>query len=105
LEADANGKSIRDDNGNAKGGVRSPDVDVPIATLSGDSTDTSGLFCFIFGNTTPFTPEKLSELYPTHDDYVNKVKASAAATLKAGFVLEPEAMGFVSDAEKAAVPK
>ena len=104
LEADASGKSVRDENGNAKGGVRSPDVDVPIATLSGDSTDASGFFCFIFGSTTPFTPEKLMKLYPTHEDYVQKVKDAAEATLKAGFILEPEAKGFVSDAEKAAVP-
>ncbi|HTU60076.1 MAG TPA: alpha/beta hydrolase domain-containing protein, partial [Polyangiales bacterium] len=82
----------------------SPDVDVPISTLSGDSTDTSGLFCFIFGTTTPFTPEKLLELYPTHDAYVEKVKSSAKETLEAGFVLEPESMGFIADAEKAPVP-
>jgi hypothetical protein len=43
-------------------------------------------------------------LYPTHDDYVKKVKASAEATQKAGFSLEPEAMGFVADAEQALVP-
>lgn len=104
LEADASGKSLRDQHGNAKGGVRSPDVDVPISTLSGDSTDTSGFFCFIFGSTTPFAPEKLMELYPTHEEYVQKVKASAEATFKAGFLLEPEAMGFVADAERASVP-
>ena len=104
LETDANGMSKRDEHGNALGGVRSPDVDVPIATLSGDSTDVSGFFCFIFGSTTPFTAEKLMELYPTHEDYVAKVRASAEATQEAGFVLAAEAMDFVVEAENAPVP-
>jgi hypothetical protein len=106
LQTDANGKSVRDQYGNALGGVRSPDVDVPIKTLSGDPpADSSGSFwCFLFGSTTPFTPEQLMSLYPTHDDYVTKVRESASQQQKAGFLLAPEGSGFVSDAEKAAVP-
>lgn len=97
---------MRDEHGNALGGVRSPDVDVPISTLSGDAPvgGASGFFCFIFGSTTPIAPDKLRSLYPTHEDYVQKVMKSAAATQAAGFVLEPEAMGFVADAEQAPVP-
>jgi hypothetical protein len=120
LATDESGKSLRDEYGNALGGIRSPDVDVPIATLSGDTGgggfDLSGItdllsggnvismFCFIFGSTTPFTSEQLIELYPTHEDYVQKVKDSANAALAAGFLLEPEAMGFIDEAENAPVP-
>jgi hypothetical protein len=46
----------------------------------------------------------LMQLYPTHDDYVMKVKDSASEQRMARFLLEPEEAGFVSDAEKAAVP-
>lgn len=61
-------------------------------------------FCFLFGSTTPFTSDELMTLYPTHDDDVKQVKASAEKTRKAGFILEPEEHGFVTDAEAAAVP-
>jgi len=95
-----------DDHGNARGGVRSPDVDVPIATLSGEPAGTGGdVWCFLFGSTTPFAPEKLSMLYPTHDDYVTKVKESASKLLDAGFLLDPEAKVVVAEADAAPVPK
>jgi hypothetical protein len=107
LQTDAGGTLMKDEHGNALGGVRSPDVDVPIRTLSGDpSPSAAGSFwCFLFGSTTPFTPDKLMTLYPTHDDYVSKVKDAALQAKQSGFLLEPEAQGFIEEAEKAAVPK
>jgi len=106
LQTDSSGKSLRDDHGNALGGVRSPDVDVPIKTLSGDppATNSGSFWCFLFGSTSPFTSDTLKSLYPTHDDYVTKVEGSATKIRMAGFILEPEARGFVSDAQAAQVP-
>lgn len=106
LETDASGKSLRDEHGNALGGVRSPDVDVPNRTLSGDPAGAGGgsLFCFLFGSVTPFTPEKLKSLYPTHEEYVTKVKASAQKLQEAGFLLEPEVESIISEAEAADIP-
>jgi hypothetical protein len=106
LTTDANGALVTDDHGNARGGVRSPDVDVPIATLTGAPASTGGDFwCFLFGSTTPFAPEKLSVLYPTHADYVGKVTESARKLLEAGFLLDPEAKAMVAEADAAPVPK
>jgi hypothetical protein len=106
LQTDASGKSLRDALGNALGGVRSPDVDVPIKTLSGDpaAANSGSFWCFLFGSTTPFTPDQLAKLYPTHDDYVVKVKESASKLREARFLLEPEEKGFVTEAEEATVP-
>jgi hypothetical protein len=106
LETDANRKAMKDEHGNTLGGVRSPDVDVPVKTLSGDPAPngSGGVWCFLFGSTTPFTPDTLMQLYPTHDDYVMKVKDAASEQRMARFLLEPEEAGFISDAEKAAVP-
>jgi hypothetical protein len=106
LSTDASGKSMKDENGNSIGGVRSPDVDVPTKMLSGDPAASGGgsLFCFLFGSTTPFTADQLMKLYPTHDAYVTKVKESAGKLRQAGFLLEPEESGFVADAQKAPVP-
>ena len=108
LATDSGGKPMKDEYGNTLGGVRTPDVDVPIRTLSGDPPTTSSglgsLVCGVFGSVTPFTPDMLMDLYPEHDDYVKKVTASARKTREAGFILEPEEQGFVSDAQNAPVP-
>ena len=107
LMTDASGVSVRDEHGNTLGGVRSPDVDAPIATLSGDppASGGGGVWCFLFGSTTPFTPETLKELYPTHADYVGRVEAAANAARSAGFLLAPEAQAMIAEAEAAAVPE
>jgi hypothetical protein len=102
--ADA-GKLVKDEFGNGLGGVRSPDLDVPIRTLSSDPAPMSDFICFLFGSTTPFTAERLTMLYPSHDDYVARVTSSARQLQDAGFLLETEATGFITAAQDAAVPK
>jgi hypothetical protein len=74
----------RDAHGNALGGIRTPLVDVPIATLRGDGNN-GGTFCNLFGSTVPFSAATLASLYPTHADYVAKFDAAAERTLRAGF--------------------
>jgi Alpha/beta hydrolase domain len=88
----------RDSHGNALGGIRTPHVDVPTSTLSGDPMPGAPGFCFLFGSTTPFEPAKLHALYPTHDDYVRAVRSSTAATVAAGFFLAPEAANVIRQA-------
>lgn len=105
LTTSANGKLVRDEHGNALGGIRTPDVDVPIATLSGEpASGSADLLCILFGSTKPFAPELLMTLYPAHADYVAKVTASAAAARAAGFLLAPEEQAMVAKAAAAAVP-
>ncbi len=101
---------LRDENGNALGGIRTPHVDVPIATLTPMGNGGGGvggggdMMCAMFGGTKPFSPEKLLKLYPTHEDYVAKFTASAQATFEAGFMLEPEKEAIIADAQAAAIP-
>jgi hypothetical protein len=66
----------RDANGNALGGIRTPAVDAPIATLSGLG-QTGSSFCFIFGTTVPFDASTLASLYPDHAAYVAAVRKAA----------------------------
>jgi hypothetical protein len=91
----------RDEHGNALGGVRSPAVDVPIATVTGEPQGDG--FCRLLGTTDPFTPEQLAELYPSHDEYVAAVVASAEEAVDGGFVLEPEADAMIAEAEASSV--
>ncbi|HEX5616080.1 MAG TPA: alpha/beta hydrolase domain-containing protein [Acidimicrobiia bacterium] len=90
---------VRDEYGNARGGIRTPLVDVPVATLSGDPVEGGGPFCFLFGSTTPFDAATLAELYPTHDDYVDAFTAAADEAVEAGFLLRDDADAMIAKAE------
>lgn len=97
----------RDAHGIAMGGIRMPAVDVPIATLSGlpaPSAGIAGLCGVLFGSTVPFSAEKLHALYPTHEDYVGKVRISAESAIAIGFMLEADKAELVGEAERANVP-
>ncbi len=79
-----------DANGNVLGGIRTPYVDAPTATLSPNGQSADG-FCRLFGTTKLFTQAALAQLYTNHDDYVTKVSASANAALAKGFLLPADA--------------
>jgi hypothetical protein len=81
---------VRDTNGNALGGIRTPQTDVPIATLSGEG-QVGTLFCILFGTTTLFDDELLASLYPDHETYVAAVEEAADQAVEAGFLLPPDA--------------
>ncbi len=97
---------VTDAEGNALGGIRTPQVTVPVAKLSGlgqpgtpvgtqPTPTTTSLsandICFIFGTTVPFSPAKLASLYPTHADFVKKWDAAVADLVKEGYLLRPDA--------------
>jgi hypothetical protein len=76
---------VRDEHGNALGGIRTPWVDAPIATLSGGGQSGGG-FCFIFGTTMLFDEPTLTALYPTRKAFVKPYKKSMKRALKQGFL-------------------
>jgi len=94
---------VRDDSGIAVGGIRTPDVDAPIAILTGES-DAESVICSLFGSITPLTPEQLAERYPTHKDYVRAVTKSADSAVKKGFLLRADRNAIVKAAKKASIP-
>jgi hypothetical protein len=73
--------------GNAKGGIRTPYVDVPIAKLSGLGQPAVPLISSLFGTTKLFDDATLSRLYLDHRTYVTAVEESADAAVQAGFLL------------------
>lgn len=80
-------KLVLDDQGNAKGGIRTPWVDAPTQTLSGFG-NTGGPFGFLVGTTTPFDAARLKALYPGgRDDYLKRFDAALARSVRAGFIL------------------
>lgn len=88
----------RDADGNALGGIRTPLVDVPVATLSGLGQAGDG-FCFLFGITTPFTAARLAELYTDKADFVAKWTAATKSAVRAGVILQADEKELIAAAE------
>jgi hypothetical protein len=90
-----------DKHGNARGGVRLPEVDVPIATLSG-TNDGPG-FQTLLGRRTPFPPDKLRSLYPDHATYVSAYAAAAQRAVDAGTLRPQDARRLVEQLDAAPI--
>ncbi|HWD55539.1 MAG TPA: alpha/beta hydrolase domain-containing protein [Acidimicrobiales bacterium] len=101
---------VTDANGNALGGIRAVQVVAPVAKLSGigqpgsapanapgqqttsqGSAVGAGVLCGIFGTTVPLSSAQLVALYPSHQAFVKKWDAAAAAEVHAGYLLSPDA--------------
>jgi hypothetical protein len=102
IEDDA-GVIRRDAYGNALGGIRTPDMEVPIARYDPNNTfdptlpsfihDIAQLACYLSGSVFPFDEATIDSLYADHTDYVNQVSAAADALVAEGFLL-PEGRDF-----------
>ena len=92
------GSYVTDQFGNALGGVRTPAVDAPVATLTGTGNTGSSLLCFLLGTSTPLSAAQLAALYPLHSDYVAAVARSAASDVRQGFLLPADALQIDQDA-------
>jgi hypothetical protein len=80
---------VKDEHGNGVGGIRTPQVDVPIATFG--TFQPGELICQLFGTTTVFTDAQLAALYPSHKDFVSKYKKALKRSQKAGWILPADA--------------
>lgn len=94
---------VRDADGNALGGVRLPQVEVPVATLSGEPGPAGGTICMLLGTTVPFSAARLAELYPSADAYRQAYEQATDAAIAAGFALEADRQQILDDADPAAV--
>lgn len=101
ITASATAPSVaRDANGIALGGIRLPDVAVPVAVNSGlNAGNINGAACNVLsGSHVPFSKAKLDSLYPTHADYVGKVTAAANKSVADGFLLPRDAEDVIANA-------
>lgn len=92
----------RDAYGNALGGIRTPAVDVPIATYSGLG-QTGSAFCGLFGTTAPLDGATLASLYPDHKTYVKKIRKALRAAKRTGAVTPVDAKGILAAAQASTV--
>lgn len=78
---------VRDSDGIALGGVRTPPVDTPVRVLSGVQGPSGSVICLLSGSTTPLPAERLAQLYSSRDDYQAKYDAGIDAAIEAGYLL------------------
>jgi len=99
-----------DEHGNVLGGVRLPELEVPIASYTngnsavGGQDFIAGMACGLGGATEKFSAEKLLQLYPTHDDYVQKYTTAAEQAVADGVLLEEDAEAAIEAAKNAPIP-
>jgi Alpha/beta hydrolase domain len=89
IETDA-GPPLRiatDDDGNARGGIRLPELEMPIATYRGAAMGTGRLP--LFGAASPFTDDELRRRYPSRECYQQGWDAAVDALVTTG-ALRPE---------------
>lgn len=86
-----------DDVGNARGGVRSPFVDVPLVhfqVVAGGA----GLTCAFVGTETALPADVLASRYGDVDTYIQQFTQSLDATIEAGFLLKADRARILEDA-------
>jgi Alpha/beta hydrolase domain len=94
-----NGTTVaRDAHGIALGGIRTPSVDVPIATLSGETPADAPTLCAIFGSSTPFDHATLTSLYPTQQAYLDAFDKALDQAISLGFVRAADRDEFAAEA-------
>jgi len=98
IELEGDATVARDAHGNARGGVRMPGVEVPLAHNTGISPF-EGL-AGLGGRHEPFSVETLVSLYADRDTYVARFSEAAAAAVMAGVLRPSEADGLIADARQ-----
>jgi len=99
LTDDAKAQIVRDADGIALGGIRTPPVDVPVSVLSGQPGPDPSVICLLLGSSKPLAKARLAELYSSRDDYEQKFAAAADQAIAAGFVLQADREALLDFAE------
>jgi hypothetical protein len=90
---------VRDEHGIARGGIRLPQVEVPLATNSAIAAPGNPLG-FLGGSCVPFPPEKVRALYETAGSYLARFEQATAAAEKGGLVLPRDVGPLIDEAKE-----
>jgi hypothetical protein len=95
---------VRNSDGIAEGGIRTPPVDVPVAALSGAPGPNPSTICLLLGSTIPFSSARLAQLYPSRAEYLQRYKGATDATIRAGFALPADRGALLAFADPSRIP-
>ena len=82
IERDGEGGIVTDEFGNARGGLRLPPIDVPVAEYDARNDD-----CDLTGQTHPLADDALAALYDSDADYVSRLESATDDALARGHLL------------------
>ena len=114
LLLDQNGQIARDEFGNALGGVRLPEMDVPTGSHNPPTNQADpnlppflqflgNLACALSGSVSPFDQATLDTLYPDHDTYQSQVVESVNALKAQGLLLQSDAVSTITEAAQSGI--
>lgn len=93
--------------GEALGGIRYPEIEVPIGIQTSENTAApapnpypDSAFCQLLGGNVPFSEETLNGLYANYGEYVDKVKADTEKLEGEGFILPEDGTRVIESAEE-----
>ncbi len=89
--------TLLDQNGNGRGGVRAPELDVPVATYT-ESTGANSLNCALSGQVIAFDNAKLKALYPARVDYLAHFIGDTLSIARQGFLTPDDAAEAIAAA-------
>ncbi|SEH16647.1 hypothetical protein SAMN04487967_2762 [Natronorubrum sediminis] len=98
VASDGTVEVVTDEYGNAKGGLRLPPIDVPVAFYDARSCDS-------YGQTFRLEESELERLYPTHKAYVAKIREATEAAVDDGYLLPADADALLARAEASSIGK
>jgi Alpha/beta hydrolase domain len=90
--------AARDGRDNALGGIRLSQH--AVATAVNDGRNAGPGWSFLYGSHVPFERSTLRRLYPSHDEYVQRVAMVDAENVAAGYILEDAARENLKAAER-----
>ena len=89
---------VRDQHGLAKGGIRTPSVDVPVSTLTAEAAPGAPVLCALFGGSKPFDHDTLTALYRTKRAYLAKFDKALDRVIARGFVRRADRAEYEAEA-------
>ena len=78
--------------------IRTPSLDVPVKTLTGEAPPDVPILCALFGGSTPFDAATLQSLYGTPEDYLTAFDAALDDAIARGFVREADRDEYEAEA-------
>lgn len=104
--------TVKDAYGNAKGGVRLPEIEAPLYTYGPSNSGSifagppliNPIACALTGTQTALTAKQLQALYGSKSAYVAKYTAAATAAAQAGYISLADVVEGVTAASTAVVP-
>lgn len=103
IEADSRGEPVLDKLGNAQGGWRLPQVDVPLASYSGRSTPSgndaqSRALCDSTGSMRRYDSARLKALYKDRNEYIKRFNVAVDQAVADGRVVKEDAAALKAPA-------